>query len=176
MTEKPARIPRQLRRVSYLGIARELLLARGNVFRFALGLHRRYGEYVWLPFGLHAYLMSDPADLRHVLVTNSANYIKGGALVMAQLLLGEGLLTSEGSIHHRHRRTMQPMFHRQKIQSFAETILGCTNHRAESWRDGEVRDISSEVTHMTSSVISTALFSIDLEDEAYGLSDAIVVA
>ena len=56
---------------------------------------------------------------------------KGIALQRAKRLLGEGLLTSEGQAHLRQRRTIQPLFHRQQVQRFAEAMV----QHALRWRD-----------------------------------------
>ena len=45
--------------------------------------------------------------------------MKGRGLERAKRLLGEGLLTSEGAIHLRQRRLMQPAFHRDRIAAYA---------------------------------------------------------
>ena len=146
-----------------------------DIFRLAVQLQREYGDLVSLPLAIPSYMVSNPADLRHVLVGNPDNYLKIGALVVAKQLLGEGLVTSEGPLHHRNRRAMQPMFHRQKIQSFAETMIERTQARMAKWVDGEVVNIADEVTHITLSIISLTLFSIDLDHQAKELSDAIAV-
>ena len=165
-----------LKRVGYLRMAWEFLRAKGSIYRFSVRLRQRFGDTYWLPLALPAYVISEPRDLRHVLVTNADNYEKLGALTIAKKFLGDGLLTSEGAYHHRHRRAMQPMFHRQKIAGFAETMVGCAVQRSARWGEGQALDIASEMMHITSSVISKTLFSLDLEHEAHDLSDAIIEA
>lgn len=174
----PEEIPlnSNLKRVSLVRMVWEFLLARGDIYAFFLRIYRRFGDNIRVPFGIRTYLLNDPRDLRHILLVNIDNYIKGGALVVASKFLGRGLLTSENTEHHRHRRAMQPMFHRQRIQTFGEIMVSCANRRASLWKEGEVQNISLEMMHLTSSVISRALFSIDLEEEARELSDAITAA
>jgi len=165
----------RLRRLSLAQTLWEFVQARWSIYQFALRLQEKYGSAVWLPFGLPAYVLNDGADLRHILITNAENYEKVGALVFAKKFLGDGLLTSEGTTHHRHRRAMQPMFHRQMIQGFAESMVDCAQQRSAAWHNGQPRDMTDEMMHIASSIISRALFSIDLEYEARELSDAIVM-
>lgn len=176
MTEENPPLNGRVKRVSFPRMLWEFLLAKGNIFQFAVRIYRQFGDVVWLPLGLPAYVISDPKDLRHVLVANAENYHKIGALVIAKKFMGEGLLTSDGATHHRHRRAMQPMFHRKKIQSFAETMIACARRRADMWQEGQTIDMMQEMMHITSSVISRTLFSIDLEEEAHELSQAITEA
>src|SRR5688500_5090717 len=82
---------------------------RGPVVEFALGPQR-------------VFLLSDPAGIEDVLVTNAASFAKGRALERAKRTLGEGLLTSEGAFHLRQRRLMQPAFHRARIAAYTEAM------------------------------------------------------
>ncbi|MBA2269067.1 MAG: cytochrome P450 [Chthoniobacterales bacterium] len=62
-------------------------------------------------------LLSHPDHVRHVLQDNNRNYVKGYGKV--RVLLGNGLVLSEGSFWWRQRRLMQPVFHRQRLAGFA---------------------------------------------------------
>ena len=58
-----------------------------------------------------------------MLVTSAKKFHKGVALQRDRRLLGEGLLTSEGQAHLKQRRTIQPLFHRQQVQRFADAMV-----------------------------------------------------
>jgi cytochrome P450 len=64
-----------------------------------------------------------PDMVRDVLVTHHRNFIKSLALQRARVLLGTGLLTSEGEFHLRQRRLAQPAFHRERIAALGETMV-----------------------------------------------------
>src|SRR4051812_29946198 len=52
------------------------------------------------------YLVSNPEDIREILVGENEAFTKGPALRASKVTLGEGLLTSEGDLHKRQRRLM----------------------------------------------------------------------
>src|ERR1700759_2138184 len=81
----------------------------------------------------HTYVIHHPDDVKRVLVSNHRNYTKGVGLDRVKILLGKGIMTSEGDLWKRQRYMMEPFFHRRVITEFAQT-LGEVNERfAERW-------------------------------------------
>ncbi len=62
-------------------------------------------------------------DIRRVLLTHRANYVKGIGIERVRVLLGNGLMASEGELWSRQRRLVQPSFHSQVIRSFTALML-----------------------------------------------------
>ena len=60
----------------------------------------------------HLYVLSHPEHAKRVLITNYKNYVKGFGIDRVKILLGHGIMTSEGDFWHRQRRMIQPAFHR----------------------------------------------------------------
>src|SRR5690606_3608714 len=74
-------------------------------------LRQRFGDFVDLDFGLRRiHLIANPAAVVHILQGNAANYIKATPYEEAALVLGNGLLNSEGDFWRRQRRLVQPSF------------------------------------------------------------------
>ena len=69
------------------------------------------------------YYVSEPAAIEDVLVTAGRSYIKGRGTQRLERLLGKGLLTSNGTLHLRQRRLVQPAFHRERIAGYAATMV-----------------------------------------------------
>ena len=61
----------------------------------------------------HVYVINHPDDVKRVLVTNHANYRKGFGLDRVRILLGNGIVTSDGDLWRTQRYMMQPLFHRR---------------------------------------------------------------
>ena len=128
---------------------------------------REYGDVARFNVATHpAYLLNHPDYIKDVLVTNHARFMKGRALQRAKRLLGEGLLTSEGDFWRRQRRLAQPAFHRQRVGSYAETMVAYAEKTSARWRDGETLDVSAEMTRLTLAVVGQTLFDADVESDA----------
>ncbi len=112
------------------------------------------------------YFINHPDLVRDVLVVNAHKFIKGRALQRARTLLGDGLLTSENEAHLRQRRMIQPAFHRLRIAEYARAMTEYADKMADSWRDGDVRDIDQEMMRLTLQIVAKTLFDANVESDA----------
>lgn len=112
-----------------------------------------------------AFFINHPDLIRDVLVTNHYKFEKGRALKQAKKLLGEGLLTSEGKEHLRQRRMIQPVFHRQRIANYANTMIEFGEKMADEWKDGAEIDVSQEMMRLTLQIVGKTLFSANVSDD-----------
>jgi cytochrome P450 len=126
--------------------------------------------------GPSSYLINDPELIRSVLVTRAEAYHKGRGLERAKRLLGEGLLTSEDSIHLRQRRLMQPAFHRERISRYGDTMVCYAERAAERWKPGETIDVHREMVGLTLAIVGKTLFDADVEGEADEIGGALTEA
>ena len=144
---------------------------------FVLDTARRYGDFVPLKFGRRtAVLLSNPRDVEDVLVTRQRNFTKGYFYRILGPLLGNGLLTSEGDFWLRQRRLAQPAFHRQRINSYAETMVRFTQELLASWRAGQVRDVHDDMMQLTLRIVGQTLFDADILANAPEVGHALPTA
>jgi cytochrome P450 len=113
------------------------------------------------------FLVRKPEHVRYVLQENSGRFSKQTRGYEAlRHVLGNGLVTSEGSFWLRQRRLAQPAFHRQRIAQFAETMVRLTGEAMERWRvaaeRGEVIDVSREMMALTLRVVGWTLLSAEV--------------
>ncbi len=111
-------------------------------------------------------LLHDPAQIKRVLVDDDANFEKPRALKVMKVILGDGLLTSEGDHHKRQRRLMQPAFHRDAILRYAPTMVDCAARAEERWRDGDRLDMAQELMRITLAIAGHTLFGVDVTTDA----------
>src|SRR5579859_1287363 len=125
-----------------------------------------YEQLVWRQPSMfvRAFLVSDPAGLRQVLVEKVANYPKTPLENrFFRALLGDGLLSAEGDTWKRHRRIMAPSFDPRSVMSYANGMAERSAVFADGWsnRAGEELDVSAEMTALTLDIICRAMFSAD---------------
>ena len=146
---------------------------RRDPIRFFMRLARQYGDIVYFHVGpQRVFLLNHPDLIRDVLVTHDSNFVKGRGLERAKLLLGEGLLTSEGELHRRQRRLMQPAFHRLRLKAYREIMVQAADQLQDSWKEGMVLDIDHEMKGLTLSIVGRTLFGADVGKEASELEGA----
>ncbi|MBI5298179.1 MAG: cytochrome P450 [Chloroflexi bacterium] len=104
------------------------------------------------------FLLSHPEFIEQVLVKQSQNFVKGPALQRARILLGEGLLTSEGPAHLAQRRALQPAFHRQRMEEYTAVMSFCTLNETISWLNGERAEMSARMMRLTLEIALRAFF------------------
>jgi|HubBroStandDraft_1064217.scaffolds.fasta_scaffold28100_3 cytochrome P450 len=133
-----------------------------------------YGDIAHYKIGWnHIVFLNHPDYIREVLVVQNDNFIKERTVQRTKMLLGEGMITSEGAQHRTQRQVAQPAFHRQRIPEYAGMIVGEAARLSDRWRDGEQRDIAIDMMQLTLNVVADTLFATDLHDEVKELADAI---
>jgi cytochrome P450 len=140
---------------------------RSDPIRTFLDAADGFGDIVHLKAGpYHGYLLSDPADVKHVLQDNARNYHKSPLYDRLRDSLGNGLLTSEDSFWLRQRRLAQPAFHRQRLTAMADVMVSCTEQMLERWEPiasgGGTIDVVAEMMGVTQAIIVRTMFSTDL--------------
>ena len=136
---------------AHAGLPR-LAAARGDVAAARLG-HRR------------VVLVSEPTAVCAVLAAKSDTFTKGGSLQGLSMLLGEGLVTSEGAAHAQQRRAVQGHFGQRHESSWAGHIEAAVGRRTAAWQAGDVRDMEVEMLGLSLDVTLRALFH-DVRDRA----------
>jgi cytochrome P450 len=148
--------------------------ARRDLAGFLLGLHREQGDVARAQLGnLRVHLLAHPDHVRDVLVTHQRAFMKGHVLQRAKMLLGEGLLTSEGEFHLRQRRLVQPAFHRQRIAAYAQVMVDRASITGDRWQDGATVDMDHEMMALTLAIVTRTLFDADVDAEADEIGSAL---
>lgn len=128
---------------------------------------RQYGDVVYIPLGRqHIYCISHPDAIRDVLVTHQNKFKKSRMLERARVLLGDGLLTSEGEHHRRQRRLVQPAFHRDRLAGYGAVMVDRTAVVRDQWQSGQAFDVLQEMMRLTLAIVAKTLFSTDVDSEA----------
>jgi len=106
-------------------------------------------------------------DVRRVLATNRGNYVKGVGFDRVRILLGDGLITSDGELWARQRAMMQPMFHRRIMANFASSIAASNDALLARWEASADQGLPVNVTEgmstMTLDIVLRSIFGRDLD-------------
>jgi cytochrome P450 len=129
------------------------------------------GDVVGIRVGpQRAYFVFDPEAIGRVLVESFQRYSKQTRGYEAlRLLLGRGLVTSEGSFWRRQRRIAQPAFARQRMARITEVMRAAARDLAKRWdglADGREVDVADEMMRVTLRIAGETLFGVDLTDDS----------
>jgi cytochrome P450 len=170
----PERLPPGPRGVPILGLL--LALRRNPVVAF-MDATRGFGSVVYIRIGpQRGFLITNPADVRHVLQDNARNYHKSPFYNKIRESLGNGLVTSEDEFWLRQRRIAQPAFHRQRIAVLAGVMADIARDTAAKWQAIASRqqpvDVADEMMRLTRAVVLRTLLGADLGPFAATIDDA----
>lgn len=173
------------RGVPFLGVAGEALR---DPMRFFVSRWQQYGDVMGAPVGPYDYIaVTDPDAIHHMLVENPKNYEKSPNYRGLRVVLGNGLVTSEGEFWQRQRRLAQPAFHRERLASFRDSMVADTRDMLARWRSEDASlkeagalprplDMHREMTRLTFRIVGHTLFSVDLDAESEALGPVISAA
>lgn len=142
---------------------------RRDPLRLFIELRDRYGDVVHFRAGPYpVYLLCHPDLVREVLVVRHQAFMKSQVLQEAKRVLGDGLLTSEGEVHRRQRRLLNPLFHHDRVAGYVPAMAEAGANLRERWRDGQVVDVHREMGRLTLALVARTLFGADVEEAAAG--------
>ena len=134
---------------------------------------RRYGNLVRFQLGTKpCYLLSHPDVAEEVLLHKSQDFGKiydPDKPTGLGLVLGNGLLTSEGPVWKKHRRLIQPVFQRQQVSDMAQEMVTAGERLLDRWGKLDLKqplDMVTEMMMLTLDVITRTMFSTSFLHEA----------
>ena len=127
---------------------------------------RRYGDiFSARILGADVYVVSSPDYVQRVLRNNWTNYRKGIAIKRILMLLGNGLMVSEGEFWISQRRMIQPAFHRNVVADLYDVMKSANSKLLEKWETAAQQkatvNVTSDVSLMVLEVTLRALFGSD---------------
>ena len=135
-----------------------------------------YGRIAHYKLGWqHIVFINHPDFIREILVNHPQEMIKERTQRRMKILLGEGLITSEGAFHMRQRRIAAPAFHRQRIAAYADVMTQRAALRRESWHAGQTIDIGAEMMQLALEVVARTLFNTDVTSDVLAINHEVNV-
>ena len=141
----------------------------------------QYGEIFRIksPFG-QATIVASPELVRQVLVDRYSHYQqKSQSYIVLRILMGNGLVTSEGEFWRGQRKLVQPAFHRRRLDALFTMMVERTNDFVARFRaaaeSGQAVDLTTPFSELTLDIISRAMFSSDVQGAAADVSRHIAI-
>ncbi len=148
----------------------------GNPILLFEHLVRSYGSVSHYKLGSsHIVFINDPELIREILINQASSFIKERTQHRMKILLGEGLITSEGEFHMRQRRIAAPAFHRQRIEKYATAMVERAAAMRAQWQPGQSFDMSAAMMELTLEIVARTLFATDVTREIRQINDEVNV-
>ncbi|KVP92691.1 cytochrome [Burkholderia ubonensis] len=131
-----------------------------------LRLQQQYGDIARNrlgPFLTHA--LARPEYVQHVLNDNHHNYARGRFYDNFKMFFGNGLLTTDGEFWRRHRRVVQPLFHRKQVDTHIKAVGDSALALVERWLkqpSHEPFDVVEEMMRVSLQMLGLMLFNTDI--------------
>jgi len=113
------------------------------------------------------WVVADPKAIKRVLVSNHRNYTIGVGLDRVRILVGDGIIVSEGEVWKRQHRMMQPMFQRSQVERFGELIADINRRRLATWAEkaasGDMLNVTRETGESTLEVVLRSTLGADFD-------------
>lgn len=114
-----------------------------------------------------SFVVSNPEYIKQILLTNHENYAKGVGFERVKMLLGNGIIVSDGEEWRRQRTMMQPGFSRANIARLSEPMRTLNRDLRDQWArladTGQTINITTAVSQLGLEVILRSIFSSDLD-------------
>lgn len=146
------------------------LSIRGDIVSFVGRRFAAYGDIYYAPLGdIPLYVTRNPDHVRQILQTKGTSFEKttrGNAARQLQHVLGDGLLNANGELWRRHRRMINPGFHRQRVESYAPWMVSYTREMLAAWPTDRPIDVGREMMELTLRIVARALFDHDARSDS----------
>jgi len=135
---------------------------------------RRYGRAAHYRILLHdVVLLHEPTDIHEVLIDKASSFGKERTQKRMRIVLGEGMITSDGEQHKRGRRIAAPAFHRRRIERYAGQIVDLSATLCSEWKPGQQLDIAAEMMRLALQVTARTLFDTEVTPEIHVINEQV---
>lgn len=164
---------------SFLGLKNIQAMSQAGMMQFIHDCWQEYGDIFQVQVGPQKMVMViHPDHVRHITITNAANYEKLGSYdAVRKYVVGDGLVTSLGDLWKRQRRLMSPFYTPRGVQEFADIFLRDTLTMVDRWHQLAATDtpieMFDEMALVTASIVLKAIFSTESDDDILAIKECV---
>lgn len=147
---------------------------REDLLGFLSSLAREWGDVAaFRAYHVRCVLLNDPELIHAVLGPLNDAMRKPWDVRRLRLVLGDGLLTSEGAPWRRQRRLVQPAFRHDRLVRYGDVMTGVTDRVLDRWpREGEL-EVHDEMARLALTVAARALFGSEVSGREETIGSAL---
>jgi len=120
-----------------------------------------------------AVMLTHPEYVQAVLVEEASAFRKGEVLSRAfDGFAPNGLVASEGEQWARDRKLLQPAFYRERVETYADAMVGEAERTADEWADADVVRVDADARNLTLRIIARTMFGTDLSGKGAIIGEA----
>jgi cytochrome P450 len=112
-----------------------------------------------------SYFLSHPEHIARVLADPDSTFArttKDRWQFRALVLFQQGMLNAEGESWRHQRASAQPAFHHDRVGRYVGAMVRHADAAQESWRDGAVLDVRTEMSHLALGIAGETLFGSNM--------------
>jgi cytochrome P450 len=163
-----------------LGRIASLLLYRAchrDYLATFVAVSRRFGTVARAYLPNLRVLLSHAADIKQCLLNSQERYRKSDDYKQMAIVLGNGLLTSDGPIWKESRRFLTPQFVSARLERYHANFVTRTAEMLSRWKTSSsptfVVDASSESSELSLQCVIDALFGCDVITDPSAMKEAL---
>lgn len=153
--------PNSIHRVSQ----REVFKNRKRILKNPLPFHhekfKEYGNTFIVSIGPRKRVVftREAGTIRNILQKNHRNYAKS-ELQTRDLAkyIGHGILTSEGDFWRKHRKMIQPAFHKEQLEGLLDLMYSAIRNELADLPESQIVDILPKMSDLAFQVVAQSLF------------------
>jgi cytochrome P450 len=141
---------------------------------FSARCAREYGDVTFYRFlRVPICQVTHPDGIEQILVRQASNFLKSRDYAALRTVLGNGLLTSEGSFWQAQRQLIQPAFRHENISTYSQIMSASAAALLSRWRQNESLDIHAQMGELTLDVVAKSLFGSQVSHDARAIGTEI---
>lgn len=159
---------------SFFGLLGMLKKRKVNPIGLYEDIFREYGDVAYFQLGSYRFAMLNDADaIEKVLQTEAKNFTKSTGYERFKLIVGNGLLVSEGEVWRKQRRLMSWAFASKHVERIHSIMVQETQEMMTRWKNKKTLDLAEEMNLVTLQVISVSLFGKSQLDRAHDVRNSL---
>ncbi|MEM7116297.1 MAG: cytochrome P450 [Chloroflexota bacterium] len=129
--------------------------------------HKQMGAILhFQALGTDMFVVSEPTLIRELLIKHGPQMQRDAlSTLIFKRMTGDSVFTTEGEMWQRQRKMMQPAFHAQRIQSYAETMALYTREMLATWSKGKTVAIDKAFAELTLRIMAKTMLGVDLQSQ-----------